>query len=266
MDDPQTMSVLDGAGQNRDHLRRRSGCPGRVVEPVGEVASLDILHLEVKPAVVVAKSVDLNDIGVPNPGDGLGLGQEADEVLGAGMCALRDHFQSAKAVEPELARLVNDGHSAAAQLGQDLIARDLRRWVSGDLRPIALSPGSLETVAHLILGGTERIRDPEEAILVRPRIAGQQPIDLGSQLGVAGTRLPEQEVTLGGGAPKGRGEEGADLPPALGRHSTTPPSLPRSQARATRQSPSTVAAETSSASATSEMDSPAKNRRVTTMP
>src|SRR5271157_3651245 len=156
---------------------------------------------------------------------------------------------------------------APAQLGKDFIARDLRwggrRWVHGDLRAIARSPGGLEAVAHLILGGTGRIRDPEEAILVRPRIAGQQPIDLGSQPGVAGTRLPEQEVTLGGGAPKGRGEEGADLPPALGRHSTTPPSLPRSQARATRQSPSTVAAETSSASATSEMDSPAKNRRTT---
>ena len=198
MDDPQTMSVLDGAGQNRDHLRRRSECPGRVVEPVGEVASLDILHLEVKPAVVVAKSVDLNDIGVPNLGDGLGLSQEADEVLGASMFALEDHFQSAKAIEPELARLVNDGHAAAAQLGQDLIARDLQRWVHGDLRAIARSPDGHETVAHLILGGTERIRDPEEAILVRPRIAGQQPIDLSLQLRVAGTCLPEQEVTLGG--------------------------------------------------------------------
>ena len=266
MDDPQTMSVLDGAGQNRDHLRRRSGWPGGVVEPVGEVASLGILHLEVRPAVVVAKSVDLNDIGVPNPGDGLGLGQEADEVLGAGMFALQDHFQSAKAVEPELARLVNDGHAAAAQLGKGLIARDLRRWVRGDLRALARSPGGPETVAHLILGGTERIRDPEEAILVRPRIAGQQPIDLGSQLGVAGTRLPEQDLTLGRGAPKGGGEEGADLPPALGRHWASPPSWPRSQARAARQSPSTVAAETSSASATSAMDSPAKNRRTTTRP
>ena len=90
---------------------------------------------------------------------------------------------------------------------------------------------------------------PEEALLVRPRITGQQPIDLGLQLGVAGTHLPEQDLTLGGGAPEGCGEEGADLPPPLGRHLASPPSWPRSQARATRQSPSTVAAETSSASA-----------------
>ena len=96
---------------------------------------------------MVAESVDLHDIGVPHPGDGLGLGQEADGELSAGDVRPAGSSSSAKAVEPELARLVDDGHPAAAQLGKDLIARDLRRWVHGDLRAIARSPGGLEAVA-----------------------------------------------------------------------------------------------------------------------
>ena len=82
---------------------------------------------------------DLDDVGVLEPGDRLGLGEEAGGGLGRGVGAGQDHLQGAGAVEPDLAGLVDDAHAAAAQLAQDLVAGDgggraaapLRRGVVG---------------------------------------------------------------------------------------------------------------------------------------
>ena len=38
-------------------------------------------------------SVDLHDVGVLQPGDGLGLGQEADRGEGVGVGSGQDHLQ-----------------------------------------------------------------------------------------------------------------------------------------------------------------------------
>ena len=65
MDDPQAMGIPDGAGQHRDHPRRRLECPRSAVEPTGKAAPLDVLHLEVGHTAVVAKAVDLHDVRVP---------------------------------------------------------------------------------------------------------------------------------------------------------------------------------------------------------
>ena len=73
---------------------------------------------------MVAEAIDLDDVGVPEPGDGLGLGQEAGAELGAIVFARQYDLQSAKTIERDLAGLVDDAHPAAAQLGQDLETRD----------------------------------------------------------------------------------------------------------------------------------------------
>ena len=56
--------------------------------------------------------------------------------------ARQNDLQGAKAVEPGLAGLVDDTHPAAAQLGQDLDARDIqkevRRRTLGRRRPRAV--------------------------------------------------------------------------------------------------------------------------------
>ena len=88
---------------------------------------------------MLAEAVDLHDVGVLELGDGLGLRQEAGEGLGSGVPAGQGDLHGAEAVEPDLAGLVDDPHPAAAQLGEDLAARDVREGVRrrtrGRLRP-----------------------------------------------------------------------------------------------------------------------------------
>ena len=124
MDDPQPVRLVDGAGQRLDQPGRVAGRPGGAVEAVGQAAPGDVLQREVRAAVVVAEGVDLDDVRVVQPGDGLGLGQEADGRLGPGVVAGQDHLQGDEAVEPDLAGLVDDAHAAAAQLAEDLVAGD----------------------------------------------------------------------------------------------------------------------------------------------
>ncbi len=80
------MDVCDGVGQHRDHPRGGPGAQGVPSSSSVEAASLDVLHLEVGPPIVVAKAVNLHDIGVAELGDGLGLRLEAGSELGA-VCA-----------------------------------------------------------------------------------------------------------------------------------------------------------------------------------
>ena len=54
----------------------------------------DVLQLEEGQAVGLADVVDLDDVGVLELGDGLGLGQEADRGDGVGVGAGQDHLQA----------------------------------------------------------------------------------------------------------------------------------------------------------------------------
>ena len=98
--------------------------PGRAVEPAVQAAAVDVLQLEERQAVGLADVVDLDDVGVLQAGDGLGLGQEAGDGLGAGMGPGQDHLERAGTVQADLPGPVDDAHAAAAQLAQDLVAGD----------------------------------------------------------------------------------------------------------------------------------------------
>ena len=91
----------------------------------------DVLQLEEGQAVGLADVVDLDDVGVLELGDGLGLGQEAGGGDGVGVGAGQDHLQGAGAVQADLPGLVDDPHAAAAQLALDLVAGDGRRGAVG---------------------------------------------------------------------------------------------------------------------------------------
>ena len=54
----------------------------------------DVLQLEERQAVGLADVVDLDDVGVLELGDGLGLGEEADRGDGVGVGAGQDHFRA----------------------------------------------------------------------------------------------------------------------------------------------------------------------------
>ncbi len=62
--------------------RRASGVPSSLLV---QAAAVDELQREERPAVVLADLVDLHDVGVLQPGDGLGLGAEAGQVGLAGV-------------------------------------------------------------------------------------------------------------------------------------------------------------------------------------
>ena len=75
-------------------------------------------------ALVLADLVDGDDVGVLQGGRGLRLQAETLHVLGSGELAGQDHLDGHDAVKRHLPRLVHDAHAAAAQLAQDLIARN----------------------------------------------------------------------------------------------------------------------------------------------
>jgi len=76
---------------------------------------------------VLADLEDLDNVGMLKTGDRLGLGAEACQGLGLGCDGGPDQFQGDNAIERHLPCLVNDTHTAASQLAQDIVTGDQRR-------------------------------------------------------------------------------------------------------------------------------------------
>ena len=101
---------------------------GVPAEPVGEAPAFEQLQRHERQAVDLADVVDLDDVGVPEPGDGLGLDAEPGEVVGPRLLPAADHLQGDQAVQAGLAGLVDDPHAPFAELLQDLVAGDRGPW------------------------------------------------------------------------------------------------------------------------------------------
>ena len=70
-----------------DHeLGRRAARLGRPLEAVGEAPPFEQLERDEGAAVGLADVVDLDDVGMVEPGDGLGLDQEPGAMLGEPAC------------------------------------------------------------------------------------------------------------------------------------------------------------------------------------
>ena len=95
---------------------------------------------------MVAQSVDLDDIGVAKPGHRLGFRQKAAGELGPVRLPGSVIFRATEATEPGLSGLVDDTHPAAAQLGQNLDARDVQHeaprglWAEPDVGQFGAVP------------------------------------------------------------------------------------------------------------------------------
>ena len=118
-----------GVGHRLGRLGHQPG-GGAGVVPVAvhqryEAAAGDQLHREVVLALMLADLVDRDDAGVVEQRDGLGLVLEAAELGVAGEQAGPDHLQGHRAVERDLAGLVDDAHAAAAQLAPDLVIAEV---------------------------------------------------------------------------------------------------------------------------------------------
>ena len=138
---------------------------------------------------------------------------------------------------------------------------------SADAAPAAVDRPGLVAGADSGAGGparrpirrrARRLGGRQEPVPVRPLVLGQEAADLGPQVVVPAAGGAEPGLPPGGVDPDRGIEQLADLSPALRRHPSPPPSWPASQARASRQSRSTVTTETPSAAATSGDGHPAE--------
>jgi hypothetical protein len=75
---------------------------------------------------VRADRVDLHDVGVLQRRHRFRFVLEAVEVGRRGVATGQDHLERNHPVQPEVARLVDDAHAAAAQLAEHLVARHHR--------------------------------------------------------------------------------------------------------------------------------------------
>ena len=82
MHDPLSVGVMDRPGPGSGAIRRPVGGLGLAVESRVEVPAVNVLEREVghrrsrRGPAPFAEIEDLDDIGVLEPGDGLGLGEE----------------------------------------------------------------------------------------------------------------------------------------------------------------------------------------------
>ncbi len=115
MDDVLGMGVLDGEGEGADQC---GGLRGGL-RPAGEVlvqaATLDELHGEVGPAVVLADLVDRDDVGVAHARRRLGLDAEAGPFLRASQGTVAEQLECHQPLRIELQRPVDYAHAASAQ-------------------------------------------------------------------------------------------------------------------------------------------------------
>ncbi len=102
---------------------------------LGEAGAADVLHREVRLAIVGADLVQRDDVGVLQLRRGGGLVLEAVQIVRPGQRPADDHFQRDDAAEPQVPRLEHHAHAAAADFFDELIIRQTglrhRLWRRG---------------------------------------------------------------------------------------------------------------------------------------
>ena len=126
MHDTALMRYVDGVGQRGNECSRLASRLRMPLDFLSEVATLNELHREVRPAGHVANVVDLHDVGVAQAGDRLRLAQEALQLYRPGAGVGQQHLQGDRAVEAQVPRPVDDAHAAAAEQRLHPVAGNLR--------------------------------------------------------------------------------------------------------------------------------------------
>ena len=122
MDDPKLVRLANAPGQRSTRVPQPCARPGGAVELLFQTAPFDILHLQEDETVMVADVIDLGDVGVPQPGDRLGLGLEAQCSRLTGVVAGQNHLEGAETIQADLTGQIDDSHAAAAEFVQNLVA------------------------------------------------------------------------------------------------------------------------------------------------
>jgi hypothetical protein len=134
MDHALLVGAVHGGGEGL----HQNGCvirgQRRAVEPVRQAAASAKFEREERQALVLAHLEHLHDVGMLQPGDGLGLGAKAGQVGAAGVPPRQDHLESDYPTQGCLPRPVNNPHPPASQLAEDLVPGDAGGGVPGDER------------------------------------------------------------------------------------------------------------------------------------
>ena len=96
MDDAVVVGGLAPSASDRTSAAASRGGQRPAPQPLRQRAALAQLHREVRLPVVGAALEDLHDVGVVQPGDRLGLGQEAGACLGAWKPPARTIFSATR--------------------------------------------------------------------------------------------------------------------------------------------------------------------------
>ncbi len=116
------VGIMDRAGQRLDQASRLVGRLRLVVEQLLQAAARDVFQGEERTAGMFADLVDLDNVGVPEPGDGLGFAAQARLVLGLGRSTVTEQFQRHVAMQRRLPGPIHHAERAAAESFADLIA------------------------------------------------------------------------------------------------------------------------------------------------
>ena len=115
------------ATELHDHRGRCSRRLWLTADQLGETAAGDEFQGEVREPVMVAVFVDLDNSRVLDLGDGACLDVESCDLVGRGVGTGKDHLERDQAIQPDMPGFVDDTHAAAADLGDDHVARHGRR-------------------------------------------------------------------------------------------------------------------------------------------
>src|SRR5262249_9756368 len=115
-----------------------------------KAATGQVLQREKGAAVVFAHLVDLDDVGVLQPCDGLRLPLEASPRRRVSVGARQDHFEGHRALERTLPSLVDNTHASPPQLRDDLVT-----WYHWQFRAGSdVAQGSVGR--HFLVAGDDR--------------------------------------------------------------------------------------------------------------
>jgi hypothetical protein len=122
MHDSMLVGMMDRPREGLDEFRRGANRLGPAIESVGQTAAFHVFQAQEWHAVLLAHLMDLDDIGMPEPSDRFGFAAKALALGSAGMRPGEDHFEGNEPIKTQLARFVDDAHTAASNFLDDFVA------------------------------------------------------------------------------------------------------------------------------------------------
>ena len=120
MDHPSGVGVLDAVAELEEEAQQLFAGPA-LAEHLDQRGPPDIGHADIGRAFVLAGVQDRDDVGVLERACGLSFAEEAAAIRGLGQGPRQEDLERHRPLELEVPGPVNDAHSAAPDLGLDLV-------------------------------------------------------------------------------------------------------------------------------------------------